>query len=86
METQPTTVEEAVEIFKGISKNFGKKEDSFQFAVPVEVQLMPIKVVSYSYKKIMGKCKVFEMIFFSRESDSTITNVCSSVRSSVRLS
>ena len=65
METQPTTVEEAVEIFKGVSKNFGKKEDSFQYAVPVEVQLMPIKVVSNSLIKCVMRCNIFNNKHFS---------------------
>ena len=46
LERQPTTFEEALEVYKSISDNFGSKERSYSHASPKSVQLMPINLVS----------------------------------------
>ena len=46
LERQPTTFEEALEVYKSISDNFGSKSSSYSHASPKSVQLMPINLVS----------------------------------------
>ena len=45
LERQPTTFEEALEVYKSISDNFGSKSSSYSHASPKSVQLMPINLV-----------------------------------------
>ena len=46
LEKQPTTVNETLQIFKDISKNFGNIENHYQYSSPMYAQLIPIKMVS----------------------------------------
>ena len=46
LEQQPTTVEETLEVFKNVSKNFGNRENEYKYSSPMYAQLIPIKVVS----------------------------------------
>ena len=46
LEKQPTTVEETLQVFKDVSKNFGTKENDYKYSSPMYAQLIPIKVVS----------------------------------------
>ena len=46
LEQQPTTVEETLEVFKDVSKNFGNRENEYKYSSPMYAQLIPIKVVS----------------------------------------
>ena len=48
LEKQPTTVNETLQIFKDISKNFGNIENHYQYSSPMYAQLIPIKMVSIS--------------------------------------
>ena len=45
LEKQPTTVNETLQIFKDISKNFGNIENHYQYSSPMYAQLIPIKMV-----------------------------------------
>ena len=48
LDKQPTTVNETLQIFKDISKNFGNIENHYQYSSPMYAQLIPIKMVSIS--------------------------------------
>ena len=43
---QPSTVEETLEIYKDITKNFGTLSNKHKFASPMYVKLTPLKFVS----------------------------------------
>ena len=45
LDKQPTTVNETLQIFKDISKNFGNLENHYQYSSPMYAQLIPIKMV-----------------------------------------
>ena len=43
---QPSTVKEALEIYREITKNFGTLSNKHEFATPMYVKLTPLKFVS----------------------------------------
>ena len=45
LENQPIDLEDAIEIYRKISGNFGNKENMFKYASPMYAKLIPIKVV-----------------------------------------
>merc|ERR1712142_122252 len=40
---QPTTIFDAIELFKGISSHLGTKEDNYAASVPLKMTLIPLK-------------------------------------------
>ena len=47
LENQPIDLEDAIEIYRKISGNFGNKENMFKYASPMYAQLVPIKAVKF---------------------------------------
>jgi hypothetical protein len=50
LEKQPTTVQDALEIYQQISTNFGSKDSLYNQSVPMSVVLMPLQTVIYWQK------------------------------------
>ena len=51
IEKQPTTVEEAMAIYENISSYFGDEKSMYNYSVPLEAQLVPLKFVRGAFKK-----------------------------------
>ena len=51
MEKQPTTLEDTLQVYQDISKNFGLKDLLYNHSVPMSVILMPLQTVSDSFRQ-----------------------------------